>query len=159
MLKLKLQYFDHLMQRADSLEKILMPGKTEGRRRRGRQRMRWLDGMLNSIDVSLSKLWEMVKDRETWCLQFRGLQTVGHDWATTTYYGGQADIVCLLTRCNRKNKAPVICQRIEPESKQDSNYQSTENIGSCNETLRGCNCPNLKCGKINRIKYLDLFNK
>jgi len=76
---LKLQYFDHLMQRADSLEKILMPGKTEGRRRRGRQRMRWLDGMLNSIDVSLSKLWEMVKDRETWCLQFRGLQTVGHD--------------------------------------------------------------------------------
>ena len=79
MFKLKLQYFGHLMQRVDSFEKTLMLGKIEGRRRRGRQRMRWLDGVIDTMDMGLGGFWELVIDREAWHAVVRESQRVGHD--------------------------------------------------------------------------------
>ena len=84
MLKLKLQYFGHLMRRANSLEKTLIIEKIKGKRRRGQQRLRWLDGIMDSVNMSLSKFWETVKGREAWHAAVHGSQRVGHDSDSTT---------------------------------------------------------------------------
>ena len=107
MLKLKLQYLGHLMPRADLLEKILMLGKIEGRRRRGQQKIRWLDGITDSMDMGFGRLWELVVDREAWCAVVHGL-TNGHDWETELNWVAVSDSAILWTAARQPSMFFII---------------------------------------------------
>ena len=126
MLRLKLQYFGHLLRRVDSLEKTLNLGGIGGRRRMGRQRMRWLDGITDSMDMSLSELRELVMDSEAWHAAIMGLQRVGHDWATELNWTELNWILCWVGLLHSNLGEVALCRKhsIRPSSTLPSDHQS-----------------------------------